>query len=766
MISASTLVLLITGIIGLIGFGLMILIILQSTIEVPPNEDEDTPPAYICGGTDIESTTPAPAYARITPKSVCNTPLATGYPPFVPVEHTVGPSSRIRSLDYPLSPNHWIAGAAYNTQANSIINVYPYYAQITPTSLVAGWPGTGTIGTACYSGITGTTGATGTCPPNSSDITYSTSMSNTISISTLEETVLSCDIVDFDACTATVVWQNQSSVTDRTGSLTIPLVKGSPYITIVVNNSGLSLALNQTFTISSADNITYNLALSSTTGYMIYLSRNITIPQINNVMYVPPFTGTVRLAYYNTTAMRSVLNTYYNTYPITSTISTSNTGVTGATGTYDVNTTITWNTQSMGATGTSVLMAMLPHHNITNIMTQSAAITNTLINPCWYITTTNNAWILSEILDIDPSYIPNTSPAALTVFSNDMTNIMNIAPEELSTVEWCQYVGSIATLILIGNSLSANTSSLVNLLNQQLSMLQMNNGVIYSSMNTFVYDTTWGGIIGQDGLGSCTGMIDYGNAFYQNHIGQYGYLIYASAVLGQINSSFLNNNLNTILAMVRDVANPYEFDEEFPLWRNKDYYTGYSIATGLVPQTPSGKWSYEMGGAILGYYGCLLLGQVIGNSTLTQWSLSLLSTEIAAVQTYFQFRNGNNSLIVNPAFNTTISSRSDNSYAYKAISSINYPARNAIIMMSLVKPLTLISTSYINNNWAINIAPVLNSALSDTEMDADAYGYSNALLGNSTSNKVGLLDNIADASTVPLSYGSVWSEMYYYINNI
>jgi hypothetical protein len=144
----------------------------------------------------------------------------------------------------------------------------------------------------------------------------------------------------------------------------------------------------------------------------------------------------------------------------------------------------------------------------------------------------------------------------------------------------------------------------------------------------------------------------------------------------------------------------------------------------------------------------------------------LLSTEIAAVQTYFQFRNGNNSLIVNPAFNTTISSRSDNSYAYKAISSINYPARNAIIMMSLVKPLTLISPSYINNNWAINIAPVLNSALSDTEMDADAYGYSNALLGNSTSNKVGLLDNIADASTVPLSYGSMWSEMYYYINNI
>ena len=66
--------------------------------------------------------------------------------------------------------------------------------------------------------------------------------------------------------------------------------------------------------------------------------------------------------------------------------------------------------------------------------------------------------------------------------------------------------------------------------------------------------------------------MDFGNAWYNDHHFHYGYYIYAYAVLAAFDPKWGAKNLEHILVMVRDIANPSKDDHYFPVHRHKDWY--------------------------------------------------------------------------------------------------------------------------------------------------------------------------------------------------
>ncbi len=81
---------------------------------------------------------------------------------------------------------------------------------------------------------------------------------------------------------------------------------------------------------------------------------------------------------------------------------------------------------------------------------------------------------------------------------------------------------------------------------------------------------------------------DFGNTYYNDHHFHYGYFVYAAAVIGHLDPSWVAPNKDYVNALVRDYANPSAQDAYFPVSRGFDWYHGHSWAHGLF-ETFDGK---------------------------------------------------------------------------------------------------------------------------------------------------------------------------------
>jgi endoglucanase Acf2 len=791
--NSSTIVLIITGIYALLGLGFIVAAILVSENKLKNVNQGNTGntgstgfTGFFCSGPGTTPQISPPSYERISPKSICSTSLSDYSPTFTSKNHTVQKLYRARALNEIVSPNHWIGNALYGT--NGSFNVYPYHGRIEDDGFVFSWPTRGILTEHCDDNSTG-------CPTGDADLSFNVNMGPRIKIGSTTENSLSCDILDIDALVSTVAWQYQNSVTQVIGSITIPLAKGSPFITTEVNNIDISLECDFDFTV---DNTTEPQSIyiiqrdNASDGYLLILSRALSLTIIDRTIYIPSFSGVVRIGYFNSETMIDILMTNYTIYPIESTISTSVTGSSGDNNTtWNVDTVFEWTTRSMNIVSSSrnrirnsksmkqnlsndsPLMLALPHHNIINVVYESDLMLHPLIGPFRFLTTDNNTWVLGDAVANYTFAYPPIGPSGstgmdtlATVWETEMSNIINSPPRE--TVNWCRWLGSVANLLLIGDMLGNNITTELNVLKNNLSLIQTQNGTL-SPYNTFIHDKTWGGVIGNLGLNNCAGNSDNGNAFYNSHIGQFGYLVFAYAVAGYFDQDFINSNSDTALLFVRDIVNPYEFDNTFPLWRNKDWYFGYSISSGLSPQQGRGKETLDIGETILGYYASYLISLVLTNQDeLMNWSLAMLASEIISLQYYFQFVSQNR-IDVDPAFvQGTIVERGDTYYEYTVdAGNDSFPARNASIMVPILKPLSLISFDYLNQDWSHFVQFWMTDAVTAPDIEPESFGYAETLLSVQASpqQRQMIANNIANESHIYLPYGSTWSSMLYWVLN-
>jgi len=221
----------------------------------------------------------------------------------------------------------------------------------------------------------------------------------------------------------------------------------------------------------------------------------------------------------------------------------------------------------------------------------------------------------------------------------------------------------LATLALVAQELGEEDirDRIVGRLTKLVELYASGNG-----KNRFVYDGSWGGFVScgcaydvvdgvptcknrgpstsADGSSDCPALtdpgMDFGNGFYNDHHFQWGYHIYAAAVAARLDPAWALRNKENLLLYARDVANPDAADRYFPVWRHKDWYTGWSWASGIAlgggRPYRNGRNQESTSEAINGYYGVQLLGDALGMASMRDWGRAALASEIVSTQIYWQ----------------------------------------------------------------------------------------------------------------------------------
>ena len=157
------------------------------------------------------------------------------------------------------------------------------------------------------------------------------------------------------------------------------------------------------------------------------------------------------------------------------------------------------------------------------------------------------------------------------------------------------------------------------------------------------YDAQLGGVLSKEGMEDINA--DFGNARFNDHHFHYGYVLYASAVLGRANPKFISQYGPFVDALFYDVAHNSALakpnDDKgifFPLARHKSWFDGHSFASGLFPFA-NGKSQESSSEAINCYYGAYLWSRVRwgnnGDRKMVDFARLLLATEMTGAKTYW-----------------------------------------------------------------------------------------------------------------------------------
>ncbi|KAL3788862.1 LOW QUALITY PROTEIN: hypothetical protein ACHAW5_009219 [Stephanodiscus triporus] len=153
-----------------------------------------------------------------------------------------------------------------------------------------------------------------------------------------------------------------------------------------------------------------------------------------------------------------------------------------------------------------------------------------------------------------------------------------------------------------------------------------------------VYDAQLGGILSKVGTEDINA--DFGNGRYNDHHFHYGYVLFASAILGRANPQFVSQYGLFVDALFYDVAhNGFGNDNIFfPLARHKSWFDGHSFASGLFPFA-DGKSQESSSEAVNCYYGAYLWSRVRwggkSDRKMVDYARLLLATEMTGAKTYW-----------------------------------------------------------------------------------------------------------------------------------
>jgi len=893
IIPLSIMCLIIVGIVAFLYFSLIVALIIWDESNIPPSPIPKPEDLY-CNGQGFKNLVPPINYTRYNNRSSALIPLSISNPSnyFDSVPSDIQKLYRVTDIknningntdNLLLSPNHWAGNNFYGDFKDTTYNlmdnifcVYPYFCRINEMGFDFCWSEGGTLNQNSFPNSSSSCSYASCCTggEDSSELLftadtfnntefsqkslYDSNLSSTISIRSTHSKVLSCNILDVDALTTTCSWQFENTNTtpllkNSTGNITTPFVKGSPYITLNMQNTNITIQPNFDFTLqlispSNSNSTIYDLSNVSanglSSGYLLFLSDGIKISEpilLKYITFENNIFGTIRIAYYqgdnnlNNIMYENLIN-YFNIYPTECTIDVSE-PILSTVNTLTTSYKYIWKTENFDKTLNSdiLLMYALPHHNIINITEDQQIpldqIDNQILGIDRFILTSPKTtrlklsdtyqyyWTLENTLDNFPSdhFKYNTN---LNNDDDNLDNLLDICINELiqlttksiiinDMVNWLQWLASIATTLLIGinTSLSLNKpkddiitnfGQYIIFLCENLDLIRTTKGKISDFIN-IVYDTTWGGIVNDDNI-VCQGGTDDNNYFYNSHIGQYGYLLFAYAVAGQLsltylqsNNTFWTDNQNIALLFVRDVINPYQNDKYFPLWRNKDWYYGYSFSSGLQVGSQidhkNGKETDTIGRIVMGYYACYMISKLLTSSLkslksfksstsedvakeLEVWSLTMLASEINSLQHYFLFTSFTPFNININFIQGTISNRYDSAYSYTIdtiLNDINFPDRTSYIMVPILKPLTLMSNIYINYDWANNIVKYL-PCIDNNHLDNEAFIYNIVLQvlinPNLQSQALDLIYNKVINEKEQIDVGSTWSSAYYWVLNL
>ncbi|KAI1200237.1 glycoside hydrolase family 81 protein [Nemania serpens] len=155
------------------------------------------------------------------------------------------------------------------------------------------------------------------------------------------------------------------------------------------------------------------------------------------------------------------------------------------------------------------------------------------------------------------------------------------------------------------------------------------------------YESAWGGIVSSASYKTGNNGADFGNTFYNDHHFHYGYFIYAAAIIGYLDPSWLTReNVDYINTMVRDVSNPSTSDKFFPVSRNFDWYHGHSWAHGLY-ETLDGKDQESSSEDAMAAYAIKMWGRTIKDANMEARGNLMVAVIARSLNQYYLFTTQN-----------------------------------------------------------------------------------------------------------------------------
>ncbi|KAM9925550.1 hypothetical protein OXX59_003801 [Metschnikowia pulcherrima] len=135
-----------------------------------------------------------------------------------------------------------------------------------------------------------------------------------------------------------------------------------------------------------------------------------------------------------------------------------------------------------------------------------------------------------------------------------------------------------------------------------------------------------------------------GSGFYSGHNFHYAYMIHAAALVGYIDGlkggSWAEDNKEFINMLVRDVANPSEDDDFFPVSRSFDWFHGHSWTQGLSA-VQDGKELASASEDVHFSYAMKMWGKVIKDTAMEARGDLMLSIQTESFNSYFFYKDGN-----------------------------------------------------------------------------------------------------------------------------
>ncbi|GAB7350472.1 hypothetical protein MBLNU459_g1069t1 [Dothideomycetes sp. NU459] len=451
--------------------------------------------------------------------------------------------------------------------------------------------------------------------------------------------------------------------------ITFPLVQGMGFVTAVyssgtplIQSSVVFLSVTYVGVTSSGSTYKYRAGLADGTTWLIYVTNSQAGYPVNSFTLKTPrllqgaagFNGFIQVAKVPTSGVSSgssdgegIYDASAGAYPVSANIAGS---VSGTAGTYS----LTWTKQ--GIANRTLLMFALPHH-VETLATSLVHVTDIQLE-----TTTKgmatavvgDSWTLTEpSLPIDMGFAP-WSPTLRSVgkVSSAAAQLINAAGEsELSQDFAAQtdlnsmyYSGKalakFAAIVysihdVVGNATLAATG---------LQKLEAAFAVFVSNQQILplVYDSNWGGAVSSGTYVDGNSGDDFGNTYYNDHHFHYGYFVYAAAVIGYLDPSWLNKGTNKawVNMLVRDYANPIKNDPYFPFSRSFDWYHGHSWAKGLF-ESGDGKDQESSSEDTMASYGIKMWGRTINDTAMEARGNLMLSMQARSLQHYFLYTSDN-----------------------------------------------------------------------------------------------------------------------------
>ena len=470
-------------------------------------------------------------------------------------------------------------------------------------------------------------------------------------------TVLTTDTLEASSVNANLQPQAGSS-----SSIKFPLVQGMGFITGIYTN--LQPALQSSVFFRSVPSTSsphagvfkYSITLEDGKSWLLYvIPTNGQDPRFNltsNTLLqgLAGWSGIIQVAKNPSGAAGEAL--YDGSAGVYATTAHVTASVSGSTGTYQ----LSWTKAGLTTNGNyPLIMFALPHHlqsfdsittsAATSIILQTATKGNataivtdswTLVEPQLPITMGFAPWspAIQSLTNLSAAAVQAIMTAAVSEVNQDMEAQTNLNSMYYSGKALSKFATIVYTINDLINQRDLASQGLTQL-KTAFARFAMNQQIY-----PLVYDTAWGGVVSSASYVLNDSGADFGNSYYNDHHFHYGYFIYAAAIIGYLDPSWLTTNRDWVNTLVRDVANPSAQDSYFPLFRSFDWYHGHSFAKGLFDSGDSKDEESSSEDALFAY-GMKMWGQTIGDDSMEARGNLMLSVIARSLQSYFLLQSDN-----------------------------------------------------------------------------------------------------------------------------